>query len=77
MLNVYQPQGMVSSPKAIDFPKQRVRQGICSNSFLPVFMLINPITFVGVLSLLYYAQDLVIQIDINKKSIPHAYDCQT
>jgi hypothetical protein len=27
--------GMVSSPKAIDFPKQWVRHGIYSNSFLP------------------------------------------
>jgi hypothetical protein len=26
-------KGMVSSPKAIDFPKQRVRHGIYSNSF--------------------------------------------
>jgi hypothetical protein len=26
--------------------------------------------------LLYYAQDSVIQIDINNKSIPHAYDDQ-
>jgi hypothetical protein len=41
-----------------------------------VFMLINPGTCVGVLLLLYYAQDSVIQIDINNKSIPHAYDDQ-
>jgi hypothetical protein len=41
------------------------------------FMLINPRTCVGILSLLYYAQDSVIQIDINNKSIPHAYDGQT
>jgi hypothetical protein len=41
-----------------------------------VFMLINPRTCHGVLSLLYYVQDLVIQIDINNKSIPHAYDDQ-
>jgi hypothetical protein len=36
-----------------------------------VFMLINSRTCVKVLSLLYYAQDSVIQIDINNKSIPH------
>jgi hypothetical protein len=30
----------------------------------------------GVLLLLYYAQDSVIQIDINNKSILHAYDDQ-
>jgi hypothetical protein len=41
-----------------------------------VFMLINPRTYDGVLLLLYYAQDSVIQIDINNKSIPHAYDDQ-
>jgi hypothetical protein len=28
-------KGMVYSPKAIDFPKQRVRHDIYSNSFLP------------------------------------------
>jgi len=39
-----------------------------------VFMLINQRTCGGVLLLLYYAQELVIQIDINNKSIPHAYD---
>jgi hypothetical protein len=33
-----------------------------------VFMLINPRACVGVLLLLYYAQDSVIQIDINNKS---------
>jgi len=38
-----------------------------------VLMLINPRTCDGVLSLLYYAQDSAIQIDINNKSIPHAY----
>jgi hypothetical protein len=42
-----------------------------------VFMLIKLRTCVRVLSLLYYAQDPVIQIDINNKSIPHAYDGQT
>jgi hypothetical protein len=42
-----------------------------------VFMLINPRTCVEVLSLPYYAQDSVIQIDINNKSITHAYDGQT
>jgi len=81
---------MVSSPKAIDFPKQRVKNGIYSNHFsslkdlawyllscssekhktikigkhsdwnmvsIPVaFMLINPRTCNGVLSLLYYAR---------------------
>jgi hypothetical protein len=41
-----------------------------------VFMLINPRTCDGVLLILYYAQDSVIQIDINNKSIPHAYDDQ-
>jgi hypothetical protein len=40
---------------------------------LVVFMSINPRTCVGVLSLLYYAQDSVIQIDINNKSIPQEY----
>jgi len=38
-----------------------------------VFMLINPRTCVGVLPLLYYAQESVIQIDINNKSIPQEY----
>jgi len=33
-------------------------------------------TCVGVLSLLYSVQDSVIQIDINNKSIPYAYDSQ-
>jgi hypothetical protein len=28
-------KGIVSYPKAIEFPKQRVRHGIYSNSFLP------------------------------------------
>jgi hypothetical protein len=41
-----------------------------------VFILINPRTCDGVLLLLYYAQDSVIQIDINNKSIPYAYDDQ-
>jgi hypothetical protein len=46
--------------------------------FIPiVFMLINPRTCDWVLSLLYYVQDSVIQIDINNKSIPQAYDGQT
>jgi hypothetical protein len=36
-------------------------------------MLINPRTCDGVFSLLYYAQDSVIQIDINNKSILQAY----
>jgi hypothetical protein len=40
-----------------------------------VFMLINPRTYDGVLSLLYY--DSVIQIDINNKSIPQAFAGQT
>jgi len=39
-------------------------------------MLNNPRTCDGVLLLLYYAQDSVIQIDINNKSIPHAYGNQ-
>jgi hypothetical protein len=39
-------------------------------------MLINPRTYDGVLSLLYYAQDSAIQININNKSIPHAYNDQ-
>jgi hypothetical protein len=43
---------------------------------LVVFMLINPRTRDGVLLLLYYAQDSVIQIDINNTSIPHTYDDQ-
>jgi len=34
--------------------------------------LINPRTYDGVLSLLYYAQDSVIQIYINNKFIPQA-----
>jgi hypothetical protein len=38
-----------------------------------VFMLINRRTYDGILSLLYYAKDSVIQIDINNKSIPQAY----
>jgi hypothetical protein len=38
-----------------------------------VFMLIN---CDGILLLLYYAQDSVIQIGINNKSISHAYDDQ-
>jgi hypothetical protein len=42
-----------------------------------IFMLINSRTCVGVLLLLDYAQDSVIQIDINNKSIQHAYDDQT
>lgn len=42
-----------------------------------VFMLINPRTCGGVLSLLYYVQDSVIQIDINNKHIPQAYSSQT
>jgi hypothetical protein len=42
-----------------------------------VFMLINLRTCDGVLSVLYYAQDLVIQIDINNKFIPQAYARQT
>jgi hypothetical protein len=41
-----------------------------------VFMLINPRTYDVVLSLFNYAWDSVIQIDINNKSIPHAYDDQ-
>jgi hypothetical protein len=41
-----------------------------------VFILINPRTCDGVLLLLYYAQDSVIQININNKFIPHAYDDQ-
>jgi hypothetical protein len=41
-----------------------------------VFMLINPRTCDGVLLLLYYDQDLVIQIDINNKSILHEFDDQ-
>jgi hypothetical protein len=41
-----------------------------------VFMLIKPRTCDEVHLLLYYAQDSVIQIDINNKSIPHAYDDQ-
>jgi len=45
-------------------------------SILVVFMLINPMTCDEVLLLLYYAQDSVIQIEINNKSIPHAYDDQ-
>jgi hypothetical protein len=36
------------------------------------FMLINPRTCDGILSLLYYVKDSVIQIDINNKSIPQA-----
>ena len=32
--NVCQPKGMACTPKAIDFPKQRVRHGVYSNSFL-------------------------------------------
>jgi hypothetical protein len=44
---------------------------------IPVaFMLIYPRTYGGVLLLLYYVQDSVIQININNKSIPHAYDDQ-
>jgi hypothetical protein len=42
-----------------------------------VFILVNPRTCDGILLLLYYAQDLVIQIDINNKSIPQAYASQT
>jgi len=38
--------------------------------------LISPRTRDEVISLLYYAQDSVIQIDINNKLIPHAYDDQ-
>jgi len=45
-------------------------------SILVVFMLINPMTCDGVFLLLYYAKDSVIQIDLNNKSIPHAYDDQ-
>jgi hypothetical protein len=41
-----------------------------------IFMLINLKTCDEVLSLLYYVQDSAIQIDINNKSIPHAYDDQ-
>jgi hypothetical protein len=74
-------KGMVSSPKAIDFSKQRVRHGIYSDwnmaSIPVVFILIYPRTCVGVLSLLYYTRDSVIQIEINNKSILHAYDGQT
>jgi hypothetical protein len=39
-------------------------------------MLINPRTYDVAFSLLYYAQDSIIQININNKSIPHAYDDQ-
>jgi hypothetical protein len=46
-------------------------------SILVVFMLINPRTCDGILSLLYYAQDSVIQININNKSITQAYASQT
>jgi hypothetical protein len=45
-------------------------------SILVVFMLINPRTCDRVISLLYYAQDSVIEIDINNKFIPHAYNDQ-
>jgi hypothetical protein len=46
--------------------------------FIPVVvMCINPRTCDEVLSLLYYAQDSVIQIDINNKSMPQAYASQT
>jgi hypothetical protein len=41
-----------------------------------VFILINPRTYDGVLLLLYYAQDSVIQIDINNEFIQHAYGDQ-
>jgi len=42
--------------------------------FIPVvFMLINQRTCGEVLSLQYYAQDSVIQIDINNKVIPQEY----
>jgi hypothetical protein len=41
-----------------------------------VFVLINSRTCDGVLSLLYYAKESVIQININNKSIPFAYDDQ-
>jgi hypothetical protein len=40
-----------------------------------VFMLINPRICDMILLLLYYAHDLVIQIDINNKSIPQEYAC--
>jgi hypothetical protein len=46
-------------------------------SILVVFMLINPRTCGGVLSLFCYAQHSVIQIDINNKSILQAYASQT
>jgi len=46
-------------------------------SILIVFMLFNLRTCDGVLSLLYCAQDPVIQIDINNKSILQAYASQT
>jgi hypothetical protein len=42
-----------------------------------VFMLIDLRTYDEVLSLFYYAQNSVIQININNKFIPHAYDNQT
>jgi hypothetical protein len=45
--------------------------------YIRFFMLINPRTYDGVLSLLYYAQNSAIQIDINNKSILHACDDQT
>jgi hypothetical protein len=45
-------------------------------SILVVFILINPLTCDENLSLFYYAQDSVIQIDINNKFIPYAYDDQ-
>jgi hypothetical protein len=34
ILKVCQPKGMVSTPKTIDFPKQRIGHGIYSDSFL-------------------------------------------
>jgi hypothetical protein len=43
-------------------------------SILVVIMLINTRTCDGILSLLYYSQDSVIQINRNNKSIPYAYD---
>jgi hypothetical protein len=45
-------------------------------SITDVFMLINSRTSDGVLLLLYYAQDSVIQIDMNNKYIPQAYASQ-